>query len=154
MRFTNRLIWIIPILLWSLLPPPPQATADIVYVSNWNNNTVRKFDSITGQDLGVLAAVAGPRSMALDGAGNLFVVSYSNGSIIKFTQNGAQSTVAGGLLGLESLAIDKAGNMYVGNFWDDSIVKISPDGSRSVFATNDVSGPEALANPQDVEMCR
>jgi DNA-binding beta-propeller fold protein YncE len=118
--------------------------AGTVYVSNWNNNTIEKFDSTTGIDLGTVANIIGPRGLAIDSAANLYAVSYGNGEIMKYTPDGMASVFATGLQGPEGLAFDSAGNLYVGSLYDDNIVKITPGGVASVFATG-LSNPYGMA---------
>ncbi len=64
--------------------------ADTIYVSYSGDNTIRKFDSFTGADLGVFASTGlnQPQGLAFDSTGNLFVANYGNNTIMKFTSDG------------------------------------------------------------------
>jgi sugar lactone lactonase YvrE len=119
--------------------------ADTMFVSNWNNNTVERFDSFTGADLGLFAQPYHPRHIALDGAGNLYAIAWGSQSVMKYAPNGAESVFATGLQGGESLAVDAGGNVYVGNLWDNTILRFAPNGARSVFASTGDKQPDCLA---------
>ena len=93
------------------------------------------------------------RGMAVDAAGNLFVVevpgSDGTGVVRKITPQGSVSTVApasgqapDGLAGAGPIAVDPAGNLYVGTFFGQ-IQKITPTGVVTTFAMN--RGAEGLA---------
>src|SRR5688572_21535396 len=119
--------------------------ADIIYVSNWNNSTIQRFDSVTHSNLGIFANPGGPRGITLDGAGNLYAVIYTISSVMKYTPDGVASVFVSGLAGPESLAFDPAGNLYVANRWDNTIVTFTRDGTGSFFASTGSNEPSGLA---------
>ncbi|MEO5957511.1 MAG: hypothetical protein ABIR80_00180, partial [Opitutaceae bacterium] len=97
-----------------------------VYVADGANHAIRKiapsgvvstFAGSLGQ-AGYLdgaastARFAFPFDLALDSAGNLFVVDYSNGAIRKVTPDGNVTTLAKGLFAM-TIAVDRGGNVYV-----------------------------------------
>src|SRR5512137_2443102 len=67
--------------------------ADTIYVSNWNNSTIEKYDSDTGSRLGIFN-IGGPQGLALDSAGNLYAVEWTSSSIVKYTPTGVRSVFA------------------------------------------------------------
>ena len=83
--------------------------------------------------------------MAIDGAGNLFVVDFvrdAGSSILKFTPDGKQSTFASGVstrdYGVDILGLDDNSNLFVAVFAGDagcSILKFTPDGTKSTLAS-------------------
>ena len=98
-----------------------------------------------------------PRGVAVDPAGNVFVVDTSGLKIRKVAPSGAISTIAGSGLACNDpttacgdggpataarmnnpaeLAIDKAGNLYVADQNDNKIRKVSTDGTMSTVAGN------------------
>jgi sugar lactone lactonase YvrE len=82
-----------------LLAGPSTSCADILYVSNYDtgpggNGWVNKFDTATGTDLGTFAAVNAPQGLAFDSAGNLYVASWGNNTVEKFTPDGVGSVFA------------------------------------------------------------
>lgn len=109
--------------------------ADIIYCANWNSDTIERYDSVTGADLGTFASSGGPRGVALSGSGNLYVAEWKTQQIVKYAPGGAGSVYASGLEGAEDITFDSSGNLYYGSLWNNTIVKITPDGATSVFAS-------------------
>ena len=115
---------------------PISAHADILYVSDSNNNKIEKFDSVTGADLGVFATGFYPNGLAFDSAGNLYAAKggYS-GQIEKFSSTGTDLGVfASGLDLPGDLAFDSASNLYVGEYGPGRISKFTPGGVGSLFS--------------------
>jgi sugar lactone lactonase YvrE len=116
--------------------------------------------TLAGSDKGGLADGIGsaarfykPKGIAIDTAGNFYVVDFGNSCIRKITPGGQVSTFAGSEagfargLGFEDgkgsealfngptgIAIDRADNLYVTDYWNHSIRKITPEGEVSTFA--------------------
>ena len=89
------------------------------------------------------------RGIAVDAAGNLYVVDRNNHRIRKISPAGAVSTFAGSKIGYANgpgsvarfhyptaIAIDAAGNLYVADSYNHRIRKITPKGMVSTFAGN------------------
>jgi sugar lactone lactonase YvrE len=97
-----------------------------------------------------------PAGVAVDAAGNLFIVDYGNNRVRKVTPGGIISTVAGiGLAGFRgdggpatlaqiygpsSLAIDAAGNLFITDHNNNRIRRITPQGVISTVAGNGTPG--------------
>src|SRR5262249_55900540 len=98
-----------------------------VYVADQINHTVRKVTPA-----GVVTTLAGlagyggsqngtgpvarfnhPDGVAVDGAGNLYVGEYFNGTVRRVTPAGVVTTLATGLGSPYGLAVDSATNIYV-----------------------------------------
>jgi len=134
-----------------------------VYVADTYNNTIRKitpagvvstlagspgaFGSSDG--IGTAARFNRPYSVAVDGAGNVYVADTVNSTIRKITPAGVVSTFAGsaGAVGSAdgmgsaasfaapgSVATDRAGNVYVADTNNNAIRKITPAGFVSTLA--------------------
>jgi len=100
----------------------------------------------------------GPIGLAFNSAGNLFVSTSdnTNGQIVEFAPNGAETTFATGLTNNpRGLAFDSAGNLFLaepGRFRSGDILKFTPGGVETFFATpvgrpQGDGGPEFLAFP-------
>lgn len=131
------------------------------FVADTRSHTIRKITpagvvstisgtaKISGSKDGAMATAQfnQPGAIALDGAGNIYVADYGNGTICKITSAGAVTTLAGmaGLTGgadgigaaarfssLSGLASDNAGNLYVTDGY--AVRKIAPDGTVKTLA--------------------
>jgi DNA-binding beta-propeller fold protein YncE len=136
-----------------------------LYVADCGNSTIRRITPA-----GVVTTIAGlaaepgnadgrgcsarfnyPYSIALDGAGDLYVADLFNCDIRKMTPDGSVTTFAGlsGISGSRdgrgdaarfnfpiSLAVDGSGNVYVADMLNNAIRKITPDGLVITLAGN------------------
>jgi sugar lactone lactonase YvrE len=124
---------------------PHCAQADIVFVSNYTNNTIEVFNSSGQQSAVVSNGLSGPTGLAFNG-GNLYVANRSNNTIEVFNSAGHGSVfTSSGLNEPVGLAFDKSGNLYVANDGDNTIEKFNSTGQGTVFASTGVSGPTGLA---------
>ncbi len=92
------------------------------------------------------AAVAFPRGLALDTAGNLFIADTLNFRIRRVSPDGIISTVAGNgterfsgdggaatsasLVRPQAVAVDAAGNLFIADTFNHRIRQVSPDGQH------------------------
>jgi sugar lactone lactonase YvrE len=138
------------------------STANI-YVGDTNNNLIRKITPA-----GIVSTLAGsaassgsvdgtgnaarfysPRGVAVDSAGNVYVVDNGNHTIRKISPDAAVSTLAGraGFSGSvdgavsdarfnspQGVAVDAAGNISVADYGNSTIRRITPDGIVSTLA--------------------
>ncbi len=125
-----------------------------LYVADFGNNRIRKI-STTGvittlagstagnvDATGTAAKFNGPRSIAIDAAGNVYVADANNNVIREITTAGVVTTFAGsGAIGNADgtgtaasfnhpagVAVDAAGNVYVADTNNNLIRKITPAG--------------------------
>lgn len=149
--------------------------ANNVYIADARNAAIYKASA--GGTVSVVAGMAGvagfvdgqgadarlhdPYGVAVDGAGNVYVVDLGNNAVRKVTPGGAVTTLAGsGRPGYTDgpgatatfnhptgIATDSRGNLYVADQGNDAIRKIAPDGSVSTLATPTglITGPRGIA---------
>ncbi len=96
-------------------------------------------------------------AVAVDSAGNLFIVDSSNHRVRKVNSNGTINTVAGtGSAGFSGdggpavnatlaspsgVAVDASGNLYIADQFNNRIRKVTPDGTISTVAGNGIPAP-------------
>ena len=142
-----------------------------IYAADTGNNTIRKitpggvvstFAGISGSSGSVettgttVAVFFGPKGVALDRNGNVYVADSYNYTIRKITPSGVVTTFAGTtgasgsvdatgsnaqFSGPTAVAVDRNGNVYVAD--GDTIRKITPGGVVSAFAGSPVSSGSA-----------
>lgn len=132
-----------------------------VYVADFNNNSIRKITAtgvvttLAGSNkagnadgTGTAASFNGPRGVAVDAAGNVYVADANNNLIRKITATGVVTTLAGtGSAGNASgagntasfsypsgVAVDAAGNVYVTDANNNLIRKIGTNGTVTSVA--------------------
>jgi hypothetical protein len=144
-----------------------------VYVADTGNETIRKITpggvvttlaGLVGTEgsadgTGSAAQFAGPESVAVDSAGNVYVADTGNDTIRKVTPGGVVTTLAGlagspgsadgtgsaaRFNGPEGVAVDSAGNVYVADTGNDTIRKVTPCGVVTTLAG--LAGTEGSAD--------
>ncbi len=130
-----------------------------VYVADELNSFIRKIDptgmvsTFAGSSegfadgQGTAAKFAGPKGVAVDAAGNVYVADRGNHSIRKISPTGFVTTLAGSSQGFadgqgaaamfdspSGVAVDAAGNVYVADFLNSRIRVVSPTGLVSTLA--------------------
>jgi len=117
-----------------------------VYVADTWNHRIQVFDSngkflrkwgffaTTGGELGEPGAFWGPRAIAIDAEGNLYVADTGNKRIQKFDpqgnflgQWGGGGVIEGRFDEPVGLAIDRQGNIYVADTWNRRVQKFDKD---------------------------
>lgn len=125
-------------------------------VTSGNINTVAGNGVVSYSGDGGLATAAqlnGPRGVAADAAGNLYIADSRNAVVRKASKDGAISTISGNALVYpQGVAVDAAGNAYVADYQDNRVRKISPQGNVTTYAGNGSAGDSgdggAAANAQ------
>ena len=142
-----------------------------IYIADFGNNRVRKIDTkgiittIAGNGnaayagdggLATAASINGPKGIAIDTLGNLYIAEYNTGVIRMVNNKGIITTVAGnGTMGYagdgglatsgelfypNSVAVDNAGNFYIADFRWGYIRKVNTSGIITTVAGSNNPG--------------
>jgi sugar lactone lactonase YvrE len=141
-----------------------------VYVANTGDNTIRRVapggavtilagsPGLTGSadGPGSTARFNGPRGVAVDGVGNVYVADTGNEIIREISPAGVVTTLAGApgqsgdldgpggsacLFNPEGVAVDSLGNLYVADTGNNAVREITPAGVVSTLAGLDTQSP-------------
>ncbi|MFF4948468.1 RICIN domain-containing protein [Streptomyces chattanoogensis] len=143
----------------------------VLYLSEYHNNRVRKITiegkistvagtgsaGFKGDDGPAISAQLNrPRGLAVDGAGDLYIVDSDNHRVRKVTADGKISTVAGtgtaGFGGDEGpavsaqlnlplgIAVDSTGTLYLSDYYNHRVRKVTADGKISTVAGTGTAG--------------
>jgi sugar lactone lactonase YvrE len=82
------------------------------------------------------ASLASPNGVAMDAAGDLFIVNTHDLVEVPANSGGSQSVLYSGLSDGTAVAVDGAGNLIVADMGNTQVLKITPSGSASVVATD------------------
>lgn len=85
----------------------------------------------------------GPNGLAFDREGNLLVIDFSTGKLLRITSDGSGEVIGEGFGGGDGLAIDAEGNLYISDYKGGKIFKRAPDGATEIIA-------QGLKAPADI----
>ena len=105
-----------------------------LYVADFHNNSIERFDSGGHSTVYANSGLDGPMGLAFDNSGDLYVGNWNAGTVVKFDSSGHQTLFAAGLSNPRGLACDSFGNLYVANYNGGDVVKFDSAGHGSVFA--------------------
>jgi sugar lactone lactonase YvrE len=136
----SRVVWLGAVILIC-----SGASAQNMFVSGRDagGGEIFKFSWDGGQSI-FASGLYKPWDLALDNAGNLFVVDYmilgggdavGNAAIYKIAPDGTLSIFASRVSYASSLATDNAGNLFVADYDSGIIYQYKPSGSRATFAS-------------------
>jgi len=135
-RLCSRVVWLGAVILIC-----SSASAQNMFVSGTDagGGEIFKFP-LAGPETIFATGLVDPWDLAVDSAGNLFVVDsqcgelYCGAKINKITPQGVRTILASSLSYPSYLVVDKAGNLFVADYDNGIIYQYKPDGSRATFA--------------------
>jgi sugar lactone lactonase YvrE len=88
-----------------------------------------------------------PRGVAVDAAGNVYVVDSGNSRVVKLAAGSSAQTVLpfNGLADPSGVAVDTAGNLYVSDPGHDRVVKLAAGSSTQTVLPSTGGTPDAVA---------
>lgn len=116
------------------------------------NGTVRKYDSVTGADLGIFASgFSSPSAIGYEPAranngfvGSVYIADYNANLVRKYTTGGVfLGNFGSGYNGPEGIVVDSAGNVYVSNYGSSETRKFNSGGGL-ITAFNVGGNPEEI----------
>lgn len=123
-----------------------------------NNRAMHCFAKMSGALLVTLLSVwpmsasanplNGPRGLALDGKGNLYVANQSGNKVLIFSPTYALTkTITAGIDKPTGVALDNQGNIYVANEGNNTVTQYGPGGLQNKGGTlvNGIVNPQAIA---------
>jgi hypothetical protein len=119
-------------------------SGNFLYVADRDNQAVREMD-LSGHSTFTFATLGidTPVGVALDGAGDVYVLNHSDGvhgSVVQFDSFGDLiGTVASGLANANGIALDAGTNVYL-TVQGNTVLGISPSGVVSTIATIPAAG--------------
>jgi trimeric autotransporter adhesin len=152
--------------------------AENIYVADLGNNRIRKIAStgtittVAGNGSGgysgdggpaINAGIYAPNGLAIDGAGNIYVVDNGDGRVRMIATTGIITTIAGNgsggysgdggpatsaqLSNPEDIAMDGSGNLYISDWGNFRIRKVSAAGIITTVAGNGSQGSSGDGGP-------
>ena len=125
-------------------------SAGNVYIADAGNNVIRQVYS--GNIVTYAEGFTQPDAVAVDSAGNIYVADTQGRRIVKYTNAGVYTTIAGNGYGEFSgdngpgpnaavydpmgLAVDSSGNVYIADTFNCRIRKVTPSGIITTIAGN------------------
>ena len=97
-----------------------------------------------GTQTTVASGLADPYSIAEDAAGNIFIATWTNGSVVKIS-GGTQTTLLSGLDVLEGVAVDGGGNVYTADQTSGTVLEIPAGGGAPITLVTGLNNPSGVA---------
>lgn len=112
-----------------------QILAESVKVNIQNPVVESNPVSTIAKQTGIYENILSPTGITSDKAGNIYVATFSDNSIIKITPDNKRILFvkSAKIKGPISLASDEVGNIYVSNYSANNVLKITPDGHLTVL---------------------
>src|SRR5450631_754688 len=87
-----------------------------------------------------------PYSVAVDGAGDVFIADTNNSRVVEVpASGGAQTTVGSGLYYPLGVAVDGAGDVFIADFYNSRVVEVPAGGGAQTTVGSGLSYPTGVA---------
>lgn len=122
-----------------------------LYATDRSASTVGLYNATTGAGITtpLLTGTGGQtRGITLDGAGNIYMTNYGNGTVSKYAADGTliNASLISGLNGPFDIALDDSGNVFVSNFGGTTIGRYNATtGEFYNFFISSLVSPTGLA---------
>lgn len=117
-------------------------TDETIFVGSQTGNAIFSLDA-AGTPV-KFANVAEPWGMTFDASDRLYVVSRTNGTVLRFAADGTSTVVATGLSGPTGIALDSSGTLFVCDHDKGRIVKVNADGTLTEVKSG-LTDPSGIA---------
>ena len=81
-----------------------------------------------GAQTTVLSGLSSPTGVAVDAAGNVFIVESGSGIVVEVTPAGVLTTLVSGLSSPNGVAVDTAGDVFIADKGNNRVVKVPAGG--------------------------
>lgn len=109
---------------------PVTINHSIVYVCTGTTGTsVEEFyDGATTASVAISNGLNGPRGVAVDSSGTLYVANHGNSTIVEYAGGSTTptTTLSTGVSSPEGVAVDLSDNLWVGNSGNDALLEFQP----------------------------
>ncbi len=102
------------------------------------------FDSNTPATV-LTSGLSIPSSVAIDGAGNAYVVDSANSQVLKITPGGTPTPLLTALALPSGVAVDGTGDVFITNTGSGQITKVTPAGVQTTISPAGLLSPTGIA---------
>jgi sugar lactone lactonase YvrE len=99
-----------------------------------------------GAQTTVGSTLSSPASIAVDGAGDVFIADSGNNRVVEVpASGGAQTTVGSGLSNPNGVAVDGAGDVFIADTGNSRVVEVRAGGGAQITVGSGLSSPNGVA---------
>ena len=129
-----------------LIAEPAVSQVVLVSPAGLQLGAVESSQSTQSPVLAVVPSLSSPQGMAVDGAGDLFIVDSVAKNVVKIAPGGTVTTLeATGLSTPVGVAVDAAGDVFIVDSGNNNVVELPADGSPQITVASGLSSPTDVA---------